>query len=72
MSRRKDELLVRLDDGHQWPIELRAQAAHRYSVQYGQQLKSNLGWKEAAEEFGYCLFHRLECDGLIDRPDSEE
>lgn len=40
---------------------------NRYNVHYGKQSTKGLNWEEAAKEFGYNLFHALECDGKIDR-----
>jgi hypothetical protein len=50
-----------------YEIELRATAGRRFSVRYGQQLKSNLGWLAAAHMLGECLFHRLECESGVER-----
>lgn len=38
-----------------------------YRVTYGLQSKVFSTWKEASNDLGSCLFHSLECAGLVDR-----
>lgn len=38
----------------------------RFTVTYGQQVIAGLDYKHAAEEFGYCVFHHLACQSLLD------
>lgn len=37
-----------------------------FRVSYGLQVTDDLTYNEAAQEFGYCLFHALACDGQLD------
>ena len=42
---------------------------HTHSVQYGKQVKSFTGPDadlQAACEYGYCIRHSLDCEGLLD------
>ncbi len=43
-----------------------------FRVTYGAQSKGFLTWQEASKELGACLFHSLECAGLIERRDLAE
>ena len=47
-------------------IELRQKRRKNFSVKYGEQIKENLSYVEAATEFGLCLMHALNCDGKLD------
>lgn len=37
----------------------------RFTVTYGEQVKPDLSYVEAAREFGLCVFHALVCDGSL-------
>lgn len=39
----------------------------RFTVTYGLQVKSGLGYSAACTELGQCLMHHLACEGLIDQ-----
>lgn len=38
----------------------------RYTVVYGQAVKTGLDYKDAAAELGECIFHALQCEGELD------
>lgn len=61
---------IAINDGY--VIQLHQVSKTRYLVSYGQQVKTNLTWQEAATELGNCIFHQLECNGKIQRPDVSE
>ena len=48
-----------------YPVTL-IQNGKRFTVQYGDQVKKDLTYAEAGEEYGSCIMHALTCDGLID------
>ena len=50
-------------------IELRQQGRDVFSVRYGLQLKTRLGYSTAARELGECIMHAAACDGLLDNSD---
>lgn len=37
-----------------------------FSVVYGEQTKAHLSYAEAAKEFGECMMHALQCQGVLD------
>lgn len=47
-------------------LEQSESASLRFKVKYGLQIKRNLTYEEAANEFGLCYFHMLACDGKLD------
>ena len=49
-----------------YPVIVRQSDNRTFSVQYGKQLTSGLSYTEAAQEFGYCIFHALACEGKIE------
>lgn len=51
----------------QYPVSIRKSGKRSFAVHYGLQTKDKLTWLEAAHEFGECVFHALECAGLIIR-----
>jgi len=38
---------------------------NKYSVQYGAQWFENLDYHNAANELGFCIFHNLNCEGVL-------
>lgn len=44
----------------------------RFTVTYGLQVKKGLNYEQAAREFGYCVFHALACDGMLDNRERGE
>ena len=47
-------------------LEQYERATQRFKVTYGLQIKRNLDYAAAAEEFGLCYFHMLACEGKFD------
>lgn len=47
------------------PVELIRESKDRFSVVYGLQCKRDLLREDAAQEYGACLFHLCECEGLL-------
>jgi len=44
-------------------------AQHRnsaFTVTYGADITSGLDWVDAAHRYGECVFHALQCQGLIE------
>lgn len=60
----------------QWPkgrpiaanggVYLIRQRANTFAVVYGLQVSKELSRDRAALEFGQCVFHQAECEGLLD------
>lgn len=42
-----------------------------FTITYGFQVKSSTSYVQAAQEFGYCVFHALACEGLLDNTGGE-
>ena len=36
-----------------------------FTVQYGEEIESNLDYSQAAKSIGFCIMHALACDGKI-------
>ena len=36
-----------------------------FTVQYGEEIESNLDYSQAAKSMGFCIMHALSCDGKI-------
>lgn len=49
-----------------FPIKLEQSSDGKFRVTYGQQVRSDLGYLEAAREFGLSYFHALACDGKLE------
>lgn len=49
-----------------FPVRLYQSENGKFSVLYGSELHEGLTYKQAAREFGLCLFHALACVGRID------
>lgn len=47
-------------------IELRQQGRNRFTVIYGQQVKENLSYNEAATELGAAIMHNAACNAELD------
>lgn len=47
------------------PVELIRQSKDRFAAVYGLQCKRDLSRDAAAAEYGHCIFHLCECQGLI-------
>jgi hypothetical protein len=58
-------LLTTFNDGD-CPVMLYQTSKYKYMVVYGAQEYKGLDWQKAAEEYGYCMFHSLECAGKIE------
>lgn len=50
----------------QFPVSI-IKTGRTYTVTYGAQETKKLNWSQAAREFGNCVFHAIECAGLINR-----
>lgn len=37
-----------------------------FTVTYGAHVRKGLNYAEAAHEYGECVFHALQCEGLLD------
>lgn len=58
-------LIVTVDDlDHS--VSLYQTAIGTFEVVYGKQVKSNLSYLQAAEEFGLCIMHSAQCGGYIE------
>ena len=66
MSNETTNELARVEVPGQYAVTLR-KTGRTYAVQYGLQETQHLAWHKAASEFGNCVFHALECAGLINR-----
>ena len=49
-----------------FPVKLEMLHSGRFRVTYGQQIRTNLTYAEAAKELGECIMHALGCDGAFD------
>lgn len=49
-----------------FPITLNQDGIDRFTVIYGEQVKSGLTYAEAAAEYGRSIMHALACDGRLD------
>lgn len=47
-------------------ISLHQKSKKNFTVTYGKEVKSNLSYTEAAQQFGLSLMHALNCDGKLD------
>jgi hypothetical protein len=50
---------------NQYPVSIRQDGKHRFTVTYGKQVTSTLTYAEAAKEVGECIMHAFVCDGLL-------
>lgn len=50
-----------------FPLAIKQKGKKNFEVHYGKQIKKFNDWKPAFEEFGYCLAHALELNGVLDR-----
>ena len=50
----------------QHEIKVQRTSTLRFRVIYGEQIKENLYYDEAAKELGLCIMHRAGCEGFID------
>lgn len=51
------------------PVELTQQGKNRFTVTYGNQVRRDLGYADAASELGACLMHSAACAGKINTGD---
>jgi len=59
--------LTKMQDGD-YPVTLLTNSTgKKYRVIYGEQVKDFDNWQAASHEFGYCVFHSLECASKIVR-----
>jgi len=62
MTQRRSKLIYAIED-LDYPILLLQEGNDRFSVVYGQQAKTGLGYSAAKEKFADCLFHALALAG---------
>lgn len=56
-----------------FPLKIEQDEDFTFTVTYGSQVRSGLGYGDAAREFGECFFHALSCEGhIVEEPDEEE
>jgi hypothetical protein len=48
----------------QYSVSIIREGRKRFAVQYELQVKAGLTWLQAAHEYGECVFHALECNGI--------
>lgn len=53
-----------------FPIELKQQSKHKFTVIYGSQVTKDLVYDEAANELGYAIMHGLACEGKFDNEEA--
>jgi hypothetical protein len=53
-------------------VELYQQGVDCFAVVYGQQVKTNLTYAQAAAEYGQCIMHALACASMLDNSDPYE
>jgi hypothetical protein len=49
------------------PVILKQHRSKRFTVIYGKQIKKDLPYENAVNEYGSCVFHSLACVGLLDQ-----
>lgn len=59
------ELIVTIDTLDN-TVSLYQTGVGAFEVIYGKQIKSNLSYLKAAEEFGLCVIHSAQCGGFIE------
>lgn len=47
-------------------IRVQQASNKRFIVKYGEQIRTNLTYAQAASELGECIFHALACKGTLD------
>ena len=52
-----------------YPIELKQQSKHKFTVIYGSHVIKDCDYVEAALELGSCIMHALACEGKLDNGD---
>lgn len=73
----KEQPTLVVKDGLDVPVELyaypkRAGRIQRYRVSYGQDIRENLNYADAASQLGFSIMHSLECAGKLDTSDNGE
>ena len=59
--------ITQMTDGD-YPVSIQVNdTGDQYRVTYGLHMADFTNWVEAAHEYSYCVFHSLECAGLINR-----
>ena len=48
-----------------YAIVLQQNEPDNFTVQYGEEIESNLDYSQAAKSIGFCVMHALSCDGKI-------
>lgn len=57
---------------HQCGVALSQQGRNKFTVTYGKQVKRNLCYSAAAQEYGACIMHALACAGKLDNRERGE
>ena len=60
----KMKTLFAIDNGY---ILIEQSSKKNFRVTYGKQIKTFDNWESAFKEFGECVAHHLECEGILSR-----
>ena len=60
----KMKTLFAIDNGY---ILIEQSSNKNFRVTYGKQIKTFNNWESAFKEFGECVAHYLECEGVLSR-----
>ena len=71
MARMKAKEVYRVNNAA-FLLKVEQTGKDRFTVTYGLQIKRSLTYREAACEFGFCLFHLMACEGRLDNRTRDE